>query len=227
MNLHVLLVEDDLDLAASLVEYLELEHITCDHASNGLHGVELARRNNYDVLLLDIMLPRLDGFGVCEAIRREGLDVPVLMLTARDTLDDKIAGFTAGTDDYLVKPFALKELLFRVKALAKRRSSQPRKYVVADLEIDTETRKAHRHGILLSLAPKEWSLLEYLAKASPGVAQREEMMRAVWGEDLPETNALKVHMHKLRQKVDRPFDIPLIHTVPGVGFALRVEENEA
>lgn len=225
MNLHVLLVEDDLDLAASLVEYLELENITCDHASNGVHGVQLVRQNSYDVLLLDVMLPKLDGIGLCETIRREGSDVPVLMLTARDTLDDKVAGFSAGTDDYLVKPFAMKELLFRIRALAKRRSSQPRKYVIADLVIDTEKRQAARGGVPLHLAPKEWALLEYMAKAIPGVALRDEMVRAVWGDETPESNSLKVHMHNLRQKVDKGYPTPLIQTIPGVGFALR--ENDA
>jgi len=221
MNLRVLLVEDDLDLAASLVEYLELEHIACDHASNGVHGAQLARENSYDVLLLDVMLPKLDGYGVCETIRRAGSDVPVLMLTARDTLDDKIAGFSAGTDDYLVKPFAMKELLFRIRALAKRRSSQPRRYQVADLVIDLEKHQARRGETVLRLAPKEWALLEYMAKANPGVALRDELVRAVWGEDAPESNSLKVHMHNLRQKVDKGFAKALIQTIPGVGFALR------
>lgn len=225
MNIYILLVEDDLDLAASLVEYLELEGITCDHAANGEHGLQLAKENNYDVLVLDVMLPKLDGIGICESVRRSGMDVPILMITARDTLDDKIEGFQAGSDDYLVKPFALKELLLRVRALAKRRSSQPRKYSIADLEIDTEMHEAHRHGVKLKLSPKEWALLEYMAKTSPGIALRDEMERAVWGEAMPDSNSLKVHMHKLRQKVDKPFSSPLIQTITGVGFALR-EENE-
>ncbi|MBG0790237.1 MAG: response regulator transcription factor [Desulfovibrionaceae bacterium] len=226
MNIYVLLVEDDLDLAASLAEYLELEGVTCDHAANGVHGLKLARENRYDVLLLDVMLPKLDGIGLCETLRRDGLDTPVLMITARDTLDDRVEGFEAGTDDYLVKPFALKELLLRVKALARRRSNQPRKYRVADLEIDTESRRAHRAGVALALSPKEWALLEYMAMAYPGIALRDEMIRAVWGEDLPESNSLKVHMHKLRQKVDKPFKSSLIQTIPGVGFVLREESRE-
>jgi DNA-binding response OmpR family regulator len=221
MKVHVLLVEDDFDLAASMIEYLELEDIICDHASNGVHGVQLARENKYDVLLLDIMLPQMDGYGVCEMIRRDGSDIPVLMLTARDTLDDKIAGFEAGTDDYLVKPFAMKELLFRIRALAKRRSSQPRRYLFDDLEINTETRQARRGDVELHLAPKEWDLLAYLARVSPEVAAREDLVRAVWGDAPPESNSLKVHMHKLREKVDKPFSSSLIQTVPGVGFVLR------
>ncbi|WFS63832.1 response regulator transcription factor [Pseudodesulfovibrio thermohalotolerans] len=221
MNIYALLVDDDLDLAASLMEYLELEGVTCDHAANGVHGLQLARENKYDVILLDVMLPKLNGLSVCSRLRRDGFDVPVLMITARDTLTDKIEGFEVGSDDYLVKPFALKELLLRVRALAKRRSTQPRRFVVEDLEVDTEQHEAIRAGVRLALSPKEWELLEYMAKMSPNVVSRDEMQRAIWGEDLPESNSLKVHMHKLRQKVDKPFPVPLIQTVPGVGFALR------
>lgn len=226
MNLHVLLVEDDYDLAASLVEYFELEHITCDHASNGVHGLELTTQNEYDVILLDIMMPRMDGLTLCNALRKEGIDTPVLMLTARDTLDDKIAGFNVGTDDYLVKPFALKEMLIRVRALAKRRSSQPRKYVVADLELDTDTVTAKRNGKTLVLTPTEWKLLLELARNSPNVVSRDQLMRTVWGDDAPESNTLKVHMHKLRQKVDKPFPKALIKTLPRHGFVLRYDNEK-
>ncbi|BCS89882.1 response regulator transcription factor [Pseudodesulfovibrio sediminis] len=221
MNIYALLVEDDIDLAASLIEYLELEGITCDHAANGVHGLQLARETNYDVIVLDLMLPKLDGLSLCSNLRRDGLDVPVLMITARDTLDDKIEGFESGSDDYLVKPFALKELLLRVQALAKRRSSQPRKYVIGNLEVDMQQHQAIRAGTILTLSPKEWALLEYMAKTSPNVALRDEIQRAVWGEVLPESNSLKVHMHNLRQKVDKPFAYPLIQTVPGVGFVIK------
>ena len=221
MNIYALLVEDDLDLATSLIEYLELEGVTCDHAANGVHGLQLAREYKYDVIMLDLMLPKLDGLSLCASLRRDGLDVPVLMITARDTLDSKIEGFEAGSDDYLVKPFALKELLLRVQALAKRRSSQPRRYVVSDLEVDTEQHQATRAGIKLALSPKEWALLEYMAKMSPNIALRDEIQRAVWGESLPDSNSLKVHMHKLRQKVDKPFSHPLIKTIPGVGFVMK------
>jgi DNA-binding response OmpR family regulator len=220
MNIYALLVEDDLDLAASLIEYLELDGVTCDYAANGLHGLQLAQQYKYDVIMLDVMLPKLDGLSLCANLRREGMDVPVLMITARDTLDDKIEGFESGSDDYLVKPFALKELLLRVQALAKRRSSQPRRYVIGDLEVNTEQHQATRAGVKLALSPKEWALLEYMAKMSPNIALRDEMQRAVWGEALPESDSLKVHMHKLRQKVDKPFSQPLIKTVPGVGFVL-------
>lgn len=226
MNLHVLLVEDDYDLATSLVEYLELENITCDHAANGLHGLELIQQNQYDVLLFDVMMPKMDGLSLCDTLRKEGVDTPVLMLTARDTLDDKIAGFTVGTDDYLIKPFALKELLVRIRALAKRRSSQPRKYTVADLELDTESVTATRGGKTLLLTPTEWKLLLELTRHSPQVVSREQLMRAVWGDDTPESNTLKVHMHKLRQKIDKPFPVALITTLPRHGFVLRSDHEK-
>ena len=171
MNIYILLVEDDLDLAASLIEYLELEGITCDHAANGIHGLQLARECKYDVIVLDLMLPKLNGLSMCSKLRSDGLDVPVLMTTARDTLDDKIEGFESGVDDYLVKPFAIKELLIRVQALAKRRSSQARRYVIGDLEVNTEQHQATRAGVKLALSPKEWALLEYMVKMSPNIAQ--------------------------------------------------------
>lgn len=221
MNIYILLVEDDLDLAASLIDYLELEGVTCDHAANGVHGLQLAREFQYDVIVLDVMLPKLDGLGLCANLRRDGLDVSILMITARDSLDDKIEGFESGTDDYLVKPFALKELLLRVQALAKRRSGQPRRYVIGDLEVDPNLHQAIRAGKSLDLSPKEWALLEYMVKVSPNVALREEMQRAVWGEALPDSNSLKVHMHNLRRKVDKPFAYPLIQTVPGVGVVIK------
>lgn len=221
MSLSVLLVEDDMDIAESLVDYLALEKIECDHAFNGNHGVELATSNSYDVILLDIMVPGLDGLGVCETLRREGLTTPILMLTARDTLDDKIAGFSVGTDDYLVKPFVLKELLLRIRALAKRRSRLARKYVIADLEVCLDEHSIRRGGDVLHLTPTEWKLLKALASNSPDTLSRSDLERALWGSDVPESNSLKVHLHKLRQKIDGPYEVSLLHTIAGRGFALK------
>jgi DNA-binding response OmpR family regulator len=221
MSLTTLLVEDDMDLAASLIDYLELESINCDHAFNGLHGVELALENAYDVILLDIMVPGLDGLGVCEKLRREGVDTPILMLTARDTLDDKVAGFSAGTDDYLVKPFAMKELLFRIRALAKRRSSQAKIFTVEDLEIDLHAHEVRRGGAVIHLTPTEWELIKELVSKSPEIVSRRSLERALWGDDVPESNSLNVHLHKLRQKIDGSASVQLVHTAPGVGVSLR------
>lgn len=221
MTLMVLLVEDDLDLAATIHDFLDLEGISCDHASNGLAGLNLARAGRYDVLLLDIMLPRMDGLAVCTALREAGVDTPVLMLTARDTVADKVAGFRAGTDDYLVKPFALEELVVRVQALARRRSGQVRRLRVADLEIDIDQRRVWRDGRELQVSPTGWILLETLMRQSPRVVSRHQLAQAVWGDDPPDSNALKVHVHHLRQAIDRGFDRPLIETVPGHGFVVR------
>lgn len=225
MALRVLLVEDNIDLATSLIEYLKLEIIECDHAFNGNLGLQLATEEEFDVVLLDVMVPGLSGLNICEDLRGRGVDVPVLMLTARDTLDDKAAGFSAGADDYLVKPFAMQELLMRIKALAKRRSGQVRKYIIGDLSIDLDERRAFRDGVELKLTPTEWTVLVKLAAKSPDVVKRQSLERCIWGDDVPESNSLKVHLHKLRQKLDGPFDVPVLHTVAGVGMALRTDEG--
>jgi DNA-binding response OmpR family regulator len=221
MNLQVLLVEDTMDLAVTIIQYLELEGIQCDHAANGQAGLSLATKNAYDVLLLDINLPRMDGLSVCESLRRAGKDIPVLMLTARATLADKMAGFDAGTDDYLVKPFELQELVMRVQALSRRRSEQVKKLQVADLVLDLEQREATRAGEVLQLTPTGWLILEALMRKSPKVISRQALEQALWNDEPPDSNTLKVHLHKLRQQVDKPFSKPLIQTVPGHGFVLK------
>ena len=221
--LQVLLVEDDRDLAASVSDYLALEKISVDHAYHGQAGLTLASKHHYDVLLLDLMLPRMDGLTLCEKLREQGIDTPVLMLTARDTLDDKVAGFRAGTDDYLVKPFAMEELIVRIQALAKRRSGQIRKLQVADLALDLNTRQAERDGHTLKLTPSAWTVLETLMRASPAVVSRQELEHSVWPDEVPDTNSLKVHMYNLRQQVDKPFESNLIHTLSGRGFVLKEE----
>ncbi len=218
--LQVLLVEDDRDLAASVADYLLLEKISVDHAYNGQAGLTLVLENSYDVLLLDLMLPRMDGLTLCEKLRQHGIDTPVLMLTARDTLDDKVAGFGAGTDDYLVKPFALEELTVRIKALAKRRSGQMKKLQRADLVLELDSKVATRNGQIIKLTPSEWILLETLLRASPAIVSRQQLEQALWPDDLPDTNSLKVHMYHLRQQVDKPFSNPLNHTVKGQGFII-------
>lgn len=221
MSLTVLLVEDDLDLAQTVIDYLELEDITCDHASNGVTGLQLLSQHHYDVLLLDLNLPRMDGISVCEHLREQGDDLPVLMLTARDQLESKIEGFKAGTDDYLVKPFELDELIVRIQALAKRRSGQAQKLNFADLEMNLKARTVSRQGQLLKLSPTSWKLLEQLLRDAPAVVSKEKLEQAVWGEETPDSNSLKVHLHHLRKAVDQPFDSALIHTISGHGFALK------
>ena len=223
MTVHTLLVEDNVSLAQTVIAYFDLEGIDCDYASTGSQGLDLALSNDYQAILLDINLPRMNGLEVCEVLRNRGVDVPVLMLTARDSLADKLAGFDAGTDDYLVKPFELSELTARVKALAKRRSLLAQQLEVGPLLMDLSLKTACRHGQILSLTPTCWTLLEILMRESPNVVSREKLQNAIWkGSDLPDSNVLKVHLYKLRQQVDKPFSTKLIHTVAAHGFAIRV-----
>lgn len=222
--LNALLIEDNLDLANTVIDYLSLEKIDCDHASNGISGLELLKNNQYDVLLLDLNLPRLDGLEVCEKLRRMGADIPILMLTARDQLKDKIAGFDAGTDDYLVKPFELEELVVRVQALSKRRSNQAQLLRCGDLVMNLTEKTVERDNQLLKLSPIAWKLLEALLRSSPSPLTRYQLETAIWGDELPESNNLKVHLFNLRKAVDGPFESALIHTISRHGFALRAEQ---
>ena len=223
--LNVLIVEDDLDLAKTILEYLELEDISCDHASNGVRGLNLIKENNYDVILLDINLPRMDGLSVCNKLRKEGNDTPILMITARDQLNDKIEGFHVGTDDYLVKPFELKELTARIHALSRRRSGQVQLLRCADLEMDMNNRSVIRNGQTIKLSPTSWRLLETLLRHSPNVVSKRELEKVVWGDEPPDSNSLKVHIFNLRKAIDNPFALSLLHTIQNHGFALRLEDE--
>tara|TARA_B100002019_G_scaffold52672_1_gene44868 strand:+ start:414 stop:1094 length:681 start_codon:yes stop_codon:yes gene_type:complete len=226
MTFNTLLVEDNVSLAQTVIAYFDLEGINCDYASNGSQGLELALLNDYQVILLDINLPRINGLEVCEMIRKQGVDIPVMMLTARDSLEDKLAGFDAGTDDYLVKPFELSELVARVKALFKRRSLHSMKLEVGPLVMDLSLKTVCREGQKLKLTPTCWKLLEILMRESPNLVSREKMQNTIWNEpDLPESDVLKVHLYKLRQQVDKPFSIKLIQTVSSHGVAIRVPND--
>jgi DNA-binding response OmpR family regulator len=224
MNLHVLLIEDDLDLAQTIVDYLALEEVICDHASNGVSGISLLEQTHFDVLLLDLNLPRLDGISVCQHLREKGFDLPILMLTARDQLQNKLEGFEAGTDDYLIKPFDLEELLVRTRALSKRRSGQVQQLNFADIGMNLKTKQVTRSGQTLKLSPTGWILLETLLRAAPNPVTREKLEHAVWGEDVPDSNSLKVHLFHLRKTVDAPFSSARIHTLTGHGFVLKDED---
>ena len=226
MTFNTLLVEDNVSLAQTVIAYFDLEGIDCDYASNGSQGLELALLNDYQVILLDINLPRINGLEVCEMIRKQGGDIPVMMLTARDSLEDKLAGFDAGTDDYLVKPFELSELVARVKALFNRRSLHSMKLEVGPLVMDLSLKTICREGQKLKLTPTCWKLLEILMRESPNVVSREKMQNTIWTEpDLPDSDVLKVHLYKLRQQVDKPFSIKLIQTVSSHGVVIRVPND--
>ena len=228
-NLQLLLVEDDIDLATAIIDYLELEDIQCDHGANGAIGLNLIETNQYDVVVLDLNLPKMNGLEVCERIRAQGIDVPILMLTARDTLDDKLVGFSKGADDYLIKPFAMEELIVRTQVLSRRRSGQVSKLTVADLSLDLQSTTATRNGKALKLSPTAIKLLECLMRESPKVVSREKLMKSVWGDEQPDSNSLKVHMFNLRKAVDGDCveEQKLIHTITGRGFALKLTSNNS
>ncbi len=224
--LKTLLVEDDLDLATTLIDYMALEDIECDYAADGLVGYNLSLKGNYDVIILDLNLPKLEGLTVCERLRSQEVETPILMLTACDTLEDKLIGFSKGADDYLVKPFAMEELIARIKVLSKRRSGQMVRLTVADLHLDLSMRKATRAGVELKLSPTSLKLLELLMRASPASVSREKLAQGIWGDEQPDSNSLKVHIFNLRKQVDQPGWPQLLHTIPGFGFSLYEKEQQ-
>ena len=228
-KLQLLLVEDDIDLATAVIDYFELERIQCDHAANGLSGFNLIKSNHYDAVILDLNLPKMDGLTVCDTLRAEGVDVPILMLTAKDTLDDKLQGFATGADDYLVKPFAMEELIVRIKVLSRRRSAQAKKLMISGLSLDNEQQVVTRDNQRLKLSPISFKILKTLMLASPNPVSREKLIQSVWGEEQPDSNSLKVHMFNLRKAVDgqgeKKHPIKLIHTLVGYGFALKDEST--
>jgi len=219
----VLLVEDHQDIAEMVFAYLERRGYVLDHAADGVTGLHLAVTGEYDVIILDLMLPGMDGITVCNKLRNEARkDTPVLMLTARDTLDEKISGLDAGADDYLVKPFEIQELEARLRALIRRHQGglSPETITVGDLVLDTGTLVVRRAGRELALAPISLKLLTTLMRASPRVVSRRELERQVWGDVLPDSDTLRSHLYNLRKAVDRPFDQPLLQTVQGAGYRI-------
>jgi DNA-binding response OmpR family regulator len=221
--LKILVVEDNPDLAANLVDYLSARGHMVDAAGDGLTGLHLASTQNFDVILLDLILPGMDGIALCHHLReKDGRATPILMLTARDTLDDKITGLEAGADDYLIKPFALREVVARIQALVRRASSNvtPGLLRVADLTFDPMTFRVTRAGRDIALPPIPLRMLEALMRASPRVLDREEMERAVWSDAPPDSDALRTHLHLLRTAIDKPFDRPLLRTLRGIGWQI-------
>jgi len=226
--LHVLLIEDNPDLVANLADYLEGRGHSLDIAYNGFAGLGFALEHPYDAVILDLMLPGMDGLEVCERLRAAGQTLPVLMLTARDGLEDKLEGFASGADDYLVKPFALRELEARLLAIVRRSgqgSEAGERLRVADLELDVGTRRLTRAGRGIELAPIPMRLLEVLMRRAPKVLSRAELERTAWGDEPPDSDALRAHMHLLRQAIDKPFPKPLLHTVRGFGWRLGEDDG--
>jgi len=221
MSIEALIIEDDRDLAEAISDFMELDGYEFDFAYNGASGLNFAMENQYSVILLDINMPKMDGLTVCQTLREKGISTPILMLTARDTLEDKIKGFSVGTDDYLVKPFAMEELRVRLQALVRRSLGTVQKLSVGDLNIDLDKHSVTRAGDTITLPPACWKMLVCLMQKSPNVVSKQELIESVWGEDLPNSDSLKVHLFKLRQAIDKPYDKPLIHTIHGVGIAIK------
>jgi len=226
--MRILIVEDNPDILANLYGFLEPKGYTLDSARNGYGGLALASENTYDVIILDVMLPGLNGLELCQKLRSELLSTtPVLMLTARDALHDKVAGFDSGADDYLVKPFSLVELDVRLKALARRGGGQhaiSRELRFGPLVFDPDQQEAARDGVKVALTKTGYVLLRCLMAAAPRIVPREALEQAVWGEDRPESDALRTHIHALRQAIDKPFAFPMVHTIAGVGYKLALPD---
>lgn len=226
--MRILLVEDNRDILANLADYLELKGYSIDCAQDGLAGLQLAISQHYDLIVLDVMLPGLDGYSLCRRLREEARSsVPVIMLTARDQLDDRLQGFQSGADDYLLKPFALSELAARIEAVLRRsRGGAQRLLQVGDLSYDLDTLEVSRAGRRLKLNPLGLKLLALLMQKSPHVLRREMLEEALWGDDCPDSDSLRSHIHQLRQTIDKPFPTALLHTVHGVGYRLAEDARD-
>lgn len=223
--MRILVIEDNSGILANILDYLEMKGYSVDCAQDGLAGLNLALNGYYSLIVLDIMLPGIDGYEVCRRLREEAhSDIPILMLTARDALDDRLQGLSVGADDYLVKPFALSELEARIEAILRRtQGTRKRQLKVGDLIYDLDTMHVTRAAKPLKLNPLGLKILAKLMQKSPSVVRREELEEAIWGDDCPDSDSLRSHIHQLRQAVDKPFDKPLLHTLHGVGY--RLAEN--
>lgn len=221
--MHLLVIEDNPDLVANLYDFFEDRGHSIDAAYDAFTGLKFAFDGSYDAIILDLMLPGMDGLELCARLRQAGRQIPVLMLTARDTLENKLDGFASGADDYLVKPFALTELEARLLALVRRARDVPAlggRLRIAELTFDPNTLYVERGGRRIELPPIPLKLLEFLMRKSPRVVTRKELEREVWGDSPPDSDALRAHMHVLRSAVDAKEDRPLLRTVRGIGYRL-------
>jgi DNA-binding response OmpR family regulator len=222
--MRVLIIEDNKDLASNMFDFLEAKGHVVDAAGDGVTGLHLAVVNEYDAIVLDLTLPGMDGLTLCRRLREDaGKETPVLIVTARDSLDDKIVGLEAGADDYLVKPIEMRELEMRLRVLMRRageRAQRQKVLTVEDLSLDTLTCSVKRGGKSIELPPIPYRILEILMVRSPQVVSREDIERTVWGEGRPDSDALRAHMYMLRELVDKPFERKLLRTLRGFGYQL-------
>lgn len=225
--MRVLVIEDNHNLVANIFDYFEQRGYVVDAAPDGATGLHLALTQAFDAVILDWGLPRMDGREVLQQLRHAGSSVPVLMLTARDDLPDKIAGFRSGADDYVTKPFELMELEVRIEAIVGRALGLRHQKVLSvhDLSLDLTTLQATRAGQTLHLYPACRRLLEVLMRASPAAVPRQRLEHALWGDEAPDGNLLRSHVYELRRSIDGPFEVKLLHTVPRVGYRLARQDS--
>ncbi len=223
MKINVLLVEDNAVLSETIGDHLIEAGFEVDYALDGITGLHIAVTGSYDVLVLDVMLPGMDGFAICQKVRQEAKsDVPIIFLTARDQINDKLNGFDIGADDYLVKPFNPDELVARISSMVKRYRGEfnNKQITVKDLVLDLDTMQVTRQGQILKVSPTGLQILKILMNQTPAVISKERLTELLWDDFSPESDVLRSHLYLLRKAVDKPFDEPLIKTVPGVGITL-------
>ncbi len=225
--MRILVIEDQPEILQNIADYLELKGYLVDCAYDGLGGLHLAVTQPFDLIILDLMLPGIDGITLCQRLRQDArLQTPIIMLTARDSVDDKLTGFQAGADDYLVKPFSLPELHARIEAVLRRgQAGLQNILMVDDLSYDMNSLEVTRQETTLKLSPIGLKILEKLMKSSPHVVKREVLEELLWGDFLPGSDSLRSHIHTLRQTIDKPFTTPLLHTVHGIGYCLKVHDD--
>ena len=227
-SLNVLLVEDQVNIAQSVAEYMEAKGHVFDFATNGKQGLELALAHHYDLIILDLNLPAMDGLEICKQLREKSArHIPILMLTARDSIEDKLTGFGVGADDYLTKPFVLQELEVRCLALSRRHLLQTSTVLtLGPLSIDRKSKQVTRDGQVLDLHAMGIRIVTILAEAYPQVVSRSELSQKLWGDEPTESDAMRSHIYQLRNVLDKPFDAPLLKTVHGVGFVLDISNEK-
>ncbi|MEW6982220.1 response regulator transcription factor [Colwelliaceae bacterium 6471] len=228
ISLNVLLVEDQLSIAQNIADYMEEKGHVFDFASNGREGLDLALAHYYDLIILDLNLPVIDGLEVCKQLRAQAnRHIPILMLTARDSITDKVTGFSVGADDYLTKPFSLQELEVRCIALSRRHLLQTDNVLtIGPLSLDRNRKQASRNGQLLDLHAMSFRILTVLAEAYPQVVSRSVLSQKIWGDQPTESDAMRSHIYQLRNVLDKPFDVPILKTVHGVGFTLDIKNEQ-
>lgn len=224
---NILLVEDHQELAGTVGDFLEAHNYAVDFAADGLLAMHLAVTQPFDAIVLDVMLPGLDGISVCKRLRKDAqLTTPILMLTARDQLEDKLQGFDVGADDYLVKPFDLPELVARIEALIRRGRGISSVFSVGEVTMNLDTMEVHRGGTEIKLSRTLFDILKILMREAPKVVPRETIERELWGDDLPDSDTLRSHLYNLRRAVDKPFDFPMIETLAGRGYRIRAKDSQ-